>query len=122
MAIDDIVTFSSVDDLEQDPPASVPEVDDVIGLGDGEGGFTDPTFLITSVVNNGSHNYTLVTTQTAAGDYPVTDDVVGRESPLMSLILLADATGAAPSGFPTDRVTHTRLVAVGNNQFWYEDI
>lgn len=122
MAIDDIVTFSSVDDLEQDPPSSTPEVDDVIGLGDGEGAFGDPTFTITSVVNNGGYNFTLVTVQATAGDYPVEEDVVGREDPLLSLQLQADATGEAPSGVPTDQIIYKRLVVAGNDQIWYEDI
>jgi len=122
MAIGDTVTFSSVEDIEQDPPSSTPEVDDVIGLGDGEGAFGDPTFLITSVVDNGSYNFTLITTQQTAGSYPVTDDVMGREDPLLSLMLLADATGAPAAVLPVGRATITRIVAVSNDQIWYEDI
>ena len=93
MAVDDIVTFSSVDDIEQDPPTSTPAEDDVIWLGDGEGGTLDQSFIITSVVDNGSFNFTLITTQLTAGDYPVTDDLMVSDPPALALMLLADATG-----------------------------
>ena len=108
VAIDDIVTFSSVDDIEQDPPTSTPTEDDVIWLGDGEGGVLDPSFIITSVVDNGAFNFTLITTQLTAGDYPVTDDLMVSDPPALALMLLADATGEPPSeeestGWPQER-------------------